>query len=469
MNISKGLDIPIRGLPASHIDPGARVGHVALLGPDYHGLRPTMKVDVGDQVRVGDVLFEDKKNTGVVFTSPASGKVKAVNRGEKRIFLSLVVEIDSSRDSEDRRRVLFDPLTPEQLSGCSKELARDRLVRSGLWTALRTRPFSKTPAADSDPQGLFVSTLDTRPLAINPDVVISRHKEAFSMGLLALHRATGCRVYLNTGLNQNIPGADSDFISCEVWEGKHPAGLVGTHMHHLLPVNLSHVNWHIGYQDVIAAGYLFLNGQLWVTRYVAVAGSEARQPRVLETRLGAHLSELIRHGGEIIDRAKNTQISSGEAPEVRVISGSVLGGRTAQGELDYISRWSNQVSLIPEGTQRDFFLTKGWLSPGFHKFSVLGTYLGKFVPGFRFAMTTSTQGSRRAMVPIGLYEKVMPLDIIPTYLLRSLIAGDTERAQELGALELDEEDLALCTYVCPGKYEYGPVLRDNLDDIEKNG
>lgn len=458
MLITKGLDLPLQGLPSTVVEQGLAVEHVALLGPDYHGMRPTMKVEVGSKVSLGDPLFEDKKKPGALFCAPASGEVKALRRGDKRAFLSCVIAVDGERDAADQKKAFFDEWSLDRIAAASSQEVCERICQAGLWSSLRTRPFSKTPAVDERPRGLFVSTLDTRPLAMDPQVVIARHPEAFEAGLRVLHQGLEREIYLNIGLNQDIPGHDLPFVKLHSWEGKHPAGLVGTHMHILLPVDLQHVNWHIGYQDVIAVGYLFLEGRHWVQRFVALSGSCAHRPRIIQTRLGASLTELTQ--GEI---------KQPDAGRVRIISGSVLGGRHGQAPLDFLSRWSQQVCMIPEGDQRDFFLTKGWLSPGFHKFSILGTYLGKFIPGYRFNMTTSTQGSKRSMVPIGMYERVMPLDILPTYLLRALIAGDTERAQELGALELDEEDLALCTFVCPGKYEYGPVLRHNLEEIEKNG
>ena len=461
MHIQCGLDIPIAGAPSSEITPAVTPKQVAVIGPDYHDLKPTMLVEVGDEVRLGDVLFEDKKNPAVVYTAPGSGTVSAIHRGERRSFLSCVIDLDQSIDDQDATRTLFEAYPEENLLATEhSQFIKDRVLKSGLWTALRTRPFSKTPAVDSSPQGVFVSTLDSHPLAMDPAQIISEHERAFMIGLKALYGLTHKSIYLNVGPNQNIPGRDFSFVTSTTWSGKHPAGLVGTHMHYLLPVNNEHINWHIGYQDLIALGYLFDKGTIWTTRYAAISGPLAAHPRIIKTRLGACLDDVV-----TAEEVKSTPADV----QVRVISGSVLGGRISQSPVQFLSRWSNQISLIQEGTDRDFFLTKGWLSPGFHKFSLLGTYLGKFVPGYLFPMTTSTQGSKRSMVPIGLYEKVMPLDILPTYLLRALISQDTERAQALGALELDEEDLALCTFVCPGKYEYGPILRDNLRNIEKNG
>lgn len=459
MYIRRGLDIPIAGAPSSEMSRAGKPKQIAVVGADYHDLKPTMLVTEGDQVRLGDPLFNDKKNPSVVFTAAGSGTVTAINRGEKRSFVSLVIDLDEKTDAEDVNKQLFEAYPEENLLATShRPFIKDRILKSGLWTALRTRPYSKIPEVDSSPQAVFISTLDTHPLAPNPYQIIYEHKQAFACGLKVLYALTHKPIFINKGINQDIPGQDLDFVTTTTWHGKHPAGLVGTHMHALMPVNADHVNWHIGHQDLIALGYLFTKGLIWTTRYAAITGPMAAHPRILITRLGAYLDDILSH-----NEYRHTHNS------VRVISGSVLGGRTARPPVNFLSRWSQQICLVEEGTQRDFFLTKGWLSIGFHKFSMLGTYIGKFIPGMRFPMTTSTQGSKRSMVPIGLYEKVMPMDILPTYLLRALISQDTERAQELGALELDEEDLALCTFVCPGKYEYGPILRDNLRFIEKNG
>jgi Na+-transporting NADH:ubiquinone oxidoreductase subunit A len=231
----------------------------------------------------------------------------------------------------------------------------------------------------------------------------------------------------------------------------HPAGLVGTHIHHLDPVHADKTVWSVDYQDVIAIGQLFTSGKLPTSRVVALGGPQVENPRLLRTRIGANLEELTAG-----------QLKGGEN---RVISGSVLSGRTAAGALNFLGRYHNQVSVILEGREREFF---GWFSPGMNKHSNMSIYLSSFFgKGKRFDMTSSTNGSERAIVPIGTFERVMPLDILPTQLLRAIVVSDIATAQDLGVLELDEEDLALCTYVCPGKYEYGRILRDNLTLIEK--
>nr|WP_289143620.1 Na(+)-translocating NADH-quinone reductase subunit A [uncultured Halomonas sp.] len=446
IEVKKGLDLPITGAPEQRIEDAQPVRHVAILGTDYVGMKPTMKVQEGDKVKLGQLLFTDKKIDGVRFTAPAGGEVVAINRGEKRRLLSVVIKVD-----ENEEAMTFASHDRGALGQLDRQTVVDQLVESGLWTALRTRPFSRTPAIDSVPADIFVTAVDTHPLSADPAFIINENAQAFEDGLKVLTRLTEGNVFLCTGANASIPGGDVSGVKTESFAGPHPAGLVGTHIHYLSPVALHKKVWHIGYQDVIAFGKLFVEGKLDISRIVAVGGPRAEKPRILRTRVGASTQELL--AGEVI-----------KPDDTRVISGSVFSGAAAEGKLTYLGRFHNQISLLEEGNKRTFM---GWLSLGANRHSVMGIYLSKFKGLSNYAPTTSTNGSERAMVPVGNYERVMPLDIMPTQLLRSLIVGDIEVAMQLGCLELDEEDLALCTYVCPGKYEYGPILRDNLTMIEK--
>jgi Na+-transporting NADH:ubiquinone oxidoreductase subunit A len=320
-----------------------------------------------------------------------------------------------------------------------------------LWTALRTRPFSKVPAVEATTKAIFVTAMDTNPLAADPVVVISKQSEAFTAGLDVLSRLTNGKVYV-CKKGKSLPHSQQSNVEEHVFDGPHPAGLPGTHMHYLYPVDMSHVAWSINYQDVIAFGQLFLTGELYTDRVVSLAGPAVNNPRLIRTQLGACINELT--DGEIIPG------------EVRSISGSVLSGVQASGAHAYLGRYHLQVSVLREGREKELF---GWVMPGKNKFSVTKSFLSHLFKGQLYNMTTSLNGGERSMVPIGSYEKVVPLDMEPTLLLRDLCAGDSDSAQRLGALELDEEDLALCTYVCPGKYEYGSLLRSCLDTIEKEG
>ena len=443
IKIKKGLDLPIAGTPEQTITSGHTVTEVALLGDDYVGMKPTMAVRVGDQVKKGQVLFTDKKTDGVQYTSPAAGVVKAVNRGDKRKFLSLVIELGGDEE------ITFNSYDAAELSSLSREQVRDNLVQSGLWTTIKTRPFSKVPALDSVPEAIFVSAMDTNPLAADAALVINEQAESFKQGLQVLSRLTEGKLFVGKAPGSNIPQAGVE--QTEEFGGVHPAGLVGTHVHFLYPASADRMVWTVGYQDVIAIGQLFTTGKIYSDRVVSLAGPRVKQPRLVKTVAGANLNELTK--GELFDG------------ENRLISGSVFGGRTASEGVHYLGRFHNQISVLLEGRDRPML---HYFSPGLDRFSVMPIYLSKFMKK-AFTFTTTTNGSERAMVPVGAYERVVPMDMLPTQLLRALIVEDMETAIALGALELDEEDLALCTFVCPGKYEYGPILRKNLTRIEAEG
>ncbi len=445
ITIKKGLDIPISGTPTQVISDGSAIKRVALLGEEYVGMRPKMHVRVGDTVKKGQILFEDKKNPGVNFTAPASGKVTEINRGEKRVLQSVVIDVEGDE------QITFTAYSQNELSNLDRDVVVSQLTESGEWTALRTRPFSKVPAVESQTQAIFVTAIDTNPLAANPEVIINANADAFSAGLTVLSRLTSGKVFVCKA-GSSLPRSEQSNVEEHVFNGPHPAGLVGTHMHFLHPVNLENQAWHINYQDVIAYGQLFLTGEIYTDRVISLAGPVVNNPRLLKTVRGAAISELADH-----------ELMPGE---VRLIAGSVLYGVRADDAHSYLGRYALQISALREGREKELF---GWIVPGKNKFSVTRSFLSHLFSGQLFNMTTTTNGSDRAMVPIGNYEKVMPLDIEPTLLLRDLCAGDNDSAQELGALELDEEDLALCTFVCPGKYDFGPMLRECLDTIEKEG
>lgn len=446
IKIKKGLDLPIAGLPEQQIHDGPTMPFVALLGEEYVGMRPSMLVQEGDKVLKGQPLFEDKKNPGVLFTAPASGTVTAINRGERRILQSLVIEVQGDD------QIVFERFASESLAKLPRETVQAQLLSSGLWTALRTRPFSKTPQPASVPAAIFVTAMDTNPLAADPQPLIRAHREMFDAGLTLLSRLTDGKVHVCQAGGGKLGGHPAGQVTFNEFAGPHPAGLVGTHIHFLEPVSLQKMVWHLNYQDVIAIGKLFVEGELWTERVIALAGPQVKKPRLIRTRLGASLEVLT--AGEL------------EEGENRIVSGSVLSGTMAAGSRAWLGRFHLQVTVLKEGREKELF---GWVMPGADKYSITRTTIGHFLKRKLFNFSTDTNGGERAMVPIGNYERVMPLDILATMLLRDLLAGDTDSAQLLGCLELDEEDLALCTYVCPGKYEYGPVLREVLTRIEQEG
>ncbi|MBU2885138.1 Na(+)-translocating NADH-quinone reductase subunit A [Gilvimarinus agarilyticus] len=446
IKIRRGLDLPISGAPEQAIKDGPAARTVAVIGPDYHGMKPTMAVAVGDKVKLGQLLFTDKKTEGVRYTAPASGTVAAINRGERRMLQTVVIDVEG--DAAESYQAYSDA----ELQQADGQAVRDQLNQSGLWTALRTRPYSKVPALDAKPNSIFVTAIDTNPLAANPEVVLKGQEAAFKQGLQVLTKLTDGKVFVCKAQGADIPAADGGQIQLAEFGGVHPAGNAGTHIHHLDPVKADKFVWTINYQDVVAFGVLFSEGRIETSRVVALGGPQVEAPALVRTRIGANLEELT--AGAL------------KGGNNRLISGSVFGGRTARGPYAYLGRYHQQVSVLSEGDDRPML---HYLRAGTNYFSVLNLYLSKLMPSKRFNFTTTTMGSERAMVPVGSYEKVMPLDILPTQLLRALIVGDTDTAQKLGCLELEEEDLALCTFVCPGKYEYGPILRDNLTRIELEG
>jgi Na+-transporting NADH:ubiquinone oxidoreductase subunit A len=446
IRIKKGLDIPLSGEPEQTIGTGNSVTTVALLGPDTIGLKPRMEVREGEHVRLGQALFTDKQNPGVRFTSPGSGTVTAINRGERRVLQSVVIQLDGD-DAEE-----FESFPGDQLAGLSGQQVRQNLLASGLWTAFRTRPYSKIPEPEATTHAIFVTAIDTNPLAADPAVIIARDAEAFGHGMQLLSTLTDGSVYLCTAVDSGISTPAGDRFEHAEFGGPHPAGLAGTHIHFLDPVSEQKTVWHIAYQEVIAIGKLFVSGRLPVERVVALGGPLMTKPRLIVTRLGANTSELVH--GEF------------EGRTVRVISGSVLAGHRAAGWAAYLGRYDQQISVLQEGSPREFL---SFMRLGTQKFSSGRAFAGHLFHRGSFPLTSSQQGSPRAMVSIGSFEAVMPLDILATPLLKALLVGDTDSARGLGCLELAEEDLALCTFVCNGKYDYGPHLRSNLLEIEVNG
>jgi Na+-transporting NADH:ubiquinone oxidoreductase subunit A len=446
INIKKGLDLPLIGTPEQKIHEAKKAKTVAITGPDYVGMKPSMKVQVGDEVKLGQTLFECKKNVGLLFTSPAAGKVIEVNRGARRAFQSMVIEV--SGDAQ----VDFGSYTGKSISDLGFEDVRNLLIESGLWTSLRQRPFSKVAAIDERPSSVFITAADTRPHAANPEVVVGENAEAFIAGAKVVSKLTEGKTYLCKMAGAVIASPSQDFVEVKEFAGKHPAGLVGTHMHFVEPVSEKRTAWHIGYQDVIAVGKLFLSGKLSTERVIALAGPQVKEPRLLRTQMGANVADLVE--GELNEG------------ETRVVSGSVLGGRTSQEAFSYLGRYHNQVSALVGSVEREFL---GWHMPGFNKFSVKNTFVSRLLPGKLFNMNVDSNGSARAIVPTGAFESVMPLDILPTQLLRSITTHNTDLAASLGVLELDEEDLALCTFADSGKHDFGLLLRETLTLIEKEG
>lgn len=440
----KGLNVPVLGQPGSGIGDAPSVTTVAILGADYIGLKPRLAVKEGDIVGAGAPIFAHKDTPTVHVTSPVNGRIKAVNRGARRVLISVEIEIDDSAAEPVDFSKVGDINTEEGLV--------ERLSASGLWTSFRTRPYSKVPEPETRPAAIFVTATDSEPLCGDAEEIINADSEAFATGLAAVARLTEGKTYLCQHADAKIPGADIDGVEAAGFSGPHPSGLAGTHIHFLEPPTASTFVWTIGYHDVISIGKLLATGNVDGSRVVALSGPLMKEPRMVRTVAGASMEELTKDG------------LNSDVP-VRLISGSILSGRMGAGETAYLGRYARQLTAIEEDKKQ---IPMGWIRPMPSKYAVqpvLGSAFSKKI----YALTSNLNGGRRAMVPTGTFEQLMPQDYLPTQLLRAMLVMDTDQAQLLGALELDEEDLGLVGFACPAKYEYGIALRDCLTKIEKEG
>ena len=443
--LKKGLNVSISGALRDDSVSDVSVQTVAVLGDDYIGLKPRLSVAVDDIVVTGTPIFAHKDTLQVQIVSPVAGRVKAINRGARRKLISVEIEVDAEKggapiDFSD----VGDATTADGLA--------ERLCQAGLWTSFRTRPYSKVPAPETRADAIFVTAIDTDPLAADPAPIIRENADAFKAGLSAITLLTNGKTYLCHADGADVPTVDNSDVEAAAFAGPHQAGLAGTHIHFLEPIHGTKTVWTIGYQDVIAIGQLLQNGTYDATRVIAVTGPMCSNPRIVRTVVGASMADLV---------AEETPF---EAP-IRMISGSVLSGKMGEEANGYLGRYARQITLIEEDRKQ---IPMGWIRPMVDKYAVQPV-LGSAMARRTFPLTSNLNGGRRAMVPVGTFENLMPQDYLPTQLLRAVITMDTDQAQALGALELDEEDLGLAGFACPAKYEYGLALRDCLTTIEKEG
>ena len=420
ISVKKGMDLRIGDQPETSVDETKLATGAALLGRDFFGVKFDVLVDPGTRVRAGQPVMRDRHRQDIIFTAPKGGTITTINRGKRRSLLS--IEIIANGEEEGLRFPI-----PKALE---KKAVRQLMLKSGLWTTIRKRPFDHIPSPDVEPRALLVTAIDTEPLAPDPVSIILTHADQFELGMEALTVINDGPVYLCQAPGKDIPCTSPDRVTIVEFVGPHPAGLPGTHIHFLCPIGFDQGEvWHIGYQDVIAIGYLLQTGELWLERVVMLAGSAVSRPRALTVPLAAATDELV--DGELVPGA------------VRVISGSALSGHTAQGAEGYLSQRHRQITVLPEA---DSILKE------LHHGNAFDTGLG---------------GNPGPLIPIAQLERVSPPGILAVPLMRALMVGDIDRARDLGALELVEEDVALLTYACPSKSDYGQLLRGILDQLHK--
>lgn len=445
IKIKKGLDIRLAGMPAS-VTECFEPPFCALKPSDFIGVTPKMHVKEGDNVLVGTVLFHDKNNEHVVFTSPVSGTVKTIARGEKHAITHVIIENDSKNDSID-----FGKAEPTQLS--RNELIT-KLLQSGIWPLLRQRPFATIANPDDTPKHIFISMFDTAPLAPDNDYIIENQLNEFKTGVKVLARLTSGNVYINmlqgSKLRHELSEKEENVVVTE-FSGPHPAGNVGTQINALSPINKGETVWYCYPQDVVTIGKLFLTGRYDSSRTFALTGSEVKTPRYFTTKIGADISSILEK--EVSHPDKN----------VRVISGNVLTGNNITND-NFLYFHDTQVTVIPEGNEYRLF---GWLAPNRRRFTSTNTMLSSFFKKQTFTLDTNRNGDTRPYVMTGDFEKVFPFDVYPMQLIKACIIKDIEQMEELGIYEIDSEDFALCEVIDPSKTPIQKIIREGLELLRK--
>lgn len=445
VKLRKGLDIRLVGAANKVKTESPMPKTVAIRPSDFHGMVPKMVVKEGEAVTAGKPIFHDKYNPSIKYVSPVTGTLNAVVRGEKRRILEVVIDVAENQN--------FESDSPIDVASMSGDQIKELMLESGLWPFVRQRPIDVVADPSRAPKAIFISAFDSAPLAPDFDFVLHGKEKEFQAGLDAISKLTEGKVHLT--LNGKAP-ADATFTGAQGVEknkifGKHPAGNVGTQIHHIDPINKGEFVWVLNAQDVAIIGRFFLSGKYIPKRTIALAGSEVKDPQYFETIIGANVSEIV--------KGRFT------SDNVRVISGNVLTGDKidADGHLGF---YHNQITVIPEGDQLKFVLTKGWLGPGFDKFSNSRLFPTFLTGNKKFRLDTNLNGEERAFVVTGELEKVFPFDILPMQLVKAAITDDIDGMENLGIYEVAPEDFALCEYVCTSKIDIQDKVRQGLDLIQ---
>ena len=443
IRIRRGLDIRLKGEPEKVLVNADHPKVVAVKPTDFHGLVPKVLVKPGDQVLAGQPLFMDKYNERIMFCSPVSGEVADVVRGDKRRVLEVRVLADGQTRYEDHG--MGDPST------MNRETILQKLLKSGAWPLIKQRPFDVVADPAQEPHEIFISCFDSNPLGPDMDLIIRNQGDDLQTGLNALARLTRGKVHLGVSdKTQAREFLDAKGVLKHVFSGPHPAGNVGVQIHHVSPISKGRIIWVLGVQDVIIIGRLFRTGRFDMSRIVALSGSRAKNPKYYRTIAGVPVKDIV---GQVSD-------------DVRIISGNVLTGDRVEND-GFLGFYHQQITVIPEGDEPKFFITEGWASPGFDKFSASRSFPAWLMPGKKFDMDTNQNGEERAFVMSGQYDPVFPFDIYPVHLLKSILVNDIDRMEQLGLYEVAPEDFALCEFVCTSKINSQNIIRTGLDILKK--
>lgn len=443
IKLHKGLDIRIKGEAEKVFAPDFSTNNYAVKPTDFTGLFPKILVKEGDRVKAGTPLCYDKYNEKVLLTSPVSGEITGIVRGPKRVLEEIRIKADDKIDYED--------LGKENLRNLDGEQVKEKILKSGLWAAIRKRPYHAIARPNEEPKSIFISAFNTAPLAADLDFIMKGQKEAFQTGINAIAKLTKGKVFLNLRDENDTSDTFKQCTQVEktVFKGPHPAGNVGIQIHHLDPVNKDEPVWYVSPQHVVAIGKLFNLGIYDVSKSIALCGSEVKNRKYYKIITGACIENMVKDN-----------VAEGN---LRYISGDVLTGTKIR-RNGYVSFYDDQVTVIPEGDHYEFF---GWASPGFKKYSVSRSFFAWLMPNKKYRLNTNYHGGERAFVMTGEYEKVLPMDILPVHLLKAILIEDIELMEKLGIYEVAEEDFALCEYVCTSKTEVQQILRRGLDMMRK--
>ena len=452
INIQKGLDIPISGAAELRLTDARSITTYAMKPTDFVGLTPRLVVEEGDVVHVGDALFVDKNNERIRFTSPVSGQVKAIVRGEKRKILEVVVEADFKSTTT--------PIDADDIKAA--------MLQCGLWAQLRQRPFGTVANPDDKPKAIFISAFSSAPLAPDYDFVMQGKETFFAKGIEALSKLTDGKVHVcfrpNQRLAQTIKQLNNQQFNIHFIKGPHPSGNIGTQIAHIDPINKGEVVWTMNIQDVAVLGELVTTGVYNPEKVIAVAGPNIKDPHYYRVKAGASMAEITKSLLFINDHSQTDVYDAAKAN--RIISGDVLSGTQIAAD-GFLGAYDDLVSILPEGDYYDFM---GWLMPGFKKFSFSRTFLSGFMPKFmRWKFDTNTHGDERPLVFTGNFERVFPFDIYPTQLIKACIIGDIELMENLGIYEVEPEDFALCEFIDTSKTNIQSIIREALEKLRKEG
>ena len=450
--LKKGYDIKLAGKTESVIVEADKAKLYASQPPDFMGLRPKLDVEEGAEVKIGSPLYHDKLHPEIKFVSPASGKVANINRGDRRAIMEVVIESDGQKST-----IEYEKYSLDQLEELSPDDIKKQMLESGLWPVIRQRPYSKIANPGIKPRDIFICAMDTAPLAADPEFLLQDEDENFQAGIKVLKKLTEGKLFLSIdGSKESHVSAieKAQDVEMHSFKGKHPAGNVSVHIHHVAPIKIGDIVWYVYAADVALIGKLFLNGVYPVERIVAVAGSsvKAEARKYYKTRVGISVQTLANEGNLLDENA-------------RYITGNVMSGRKIN-ENGYLGFYDRTLTVIPEVRKRVLF---GWLTPGLKEESFSRLFLSKLFPSKEYIKDTRIHGGKRAFIQTGEYEKLLPMDILPMHLVKSIMAEEIEDMLALGLLEVDEEDFALCSYICPSKIHFGSYIRQGLDILEKEG